>query len=254
MINKNSNIFLAGHNGMVGSAILRKLKEKKFLNIIKFNKKELDLTNQRNVINFFSIHKIDSVILAAAKVGGIIANNTYRSEILYENLMIQSNMINASFKNGIKDFIFLGSSCVYPNTFTRPIKESDLLSNYLEKTNEPYAIAKIAGLIMCDSFNKQYKRDYRVVMPTNLYGPGDNFHSCNSHVIPSLISRINKAKNNKYITIYTNSVVNNWFHSTDILLPTIKSLKATSINGNILEINSKKFIICAGTLESTRTR
>ena len=194
MINKKSNIFLAGHNGMVGSAILRKLKDKKFLNIITINKKKLDLTNQRNVLNFFAKHKIDCVIIAAARVGGIIANNTYRSEFLYENLMIQSNIINASFKNGIKDLIFLGSSCVYPNTFSRPIKETDLLSNYLEPTNEPYAVAKIAGIKLCENYSKQDNLNYKSLMPCNLFGVNDNFDLTNSHFLPGIIHKIYLAK------------------------------------------------------------
>ena len=179
---------------MVGSAILRKLKDKKFLNIITINKNKLDLTNQRNVLNFFAKHKIDCVIIAAARVGGIIANNTYRSEFLYENLMIQSNIINASFKNGIKDLIFLGSSCVYPNTFSRPIKETDLLSNYLEPTNEPYALAKIAGIKLCENYSKQYNLNYKSLMPCNLFGVNDNFDLTNSHFLPGIIHKIYLAK------------------------------------------------------------
>lgn len=179
---------------MVGSAILRKLKEKKFSNILTASKKDLDLTNQRKVNDFFDKHKIQCVILAAAKVGGIVANNTYRSEFLYENLMIQSNVINSSFKNGIKDLLFLGSSCVYPNTFSRPIKESDLLSNYLEQTNEPYAIAKIAGIKLCENYSKQYNLNYKSLMPCNLFGINDNFHLTNSHFLPGIMHKIYLAK------------------------------------------------------------
>ncbi|MDB3877210.1 NAD-dependent epimerase/dehydratase family protein, partial [Candidatus Pelagibacter ubique] len=194
MINKKSNIFLAGHKGMVGSAILRKLKEKKFSNILTVSKKNLDLTNQRKVNDFFDKHKIQYVILAAAKVGGIVANNTYRSEFLYENLMIQSNVINSSFKNGIKDLIFLGSSCVYPNTLSRPIKETDLLSNYLEPTNEPYAVAKIAGIKLCENYSKQWNLNYKSLMPCNLFGINDNFHLVNSHFLPGIMRKIYLAK------------------------------------------------------------
>jgi GDP-L-fucose synthase len=194
VINKKSNIFLAGHKGMVGSAILRKLKEKEFLNILTVSKKELDLTDQRRVSNFFEKQKIQCVILAAAKVGGIVANNTYRSEFLYENLMIQSNVINSSFKKGIKNLIFLGSSCVYPNTLSRPIKETDLLSNYLEPTNEPYAVAKIAGIKLCENYSKQYNLNYKSLMPCNLFGINDNFHLTNSHFLPGIIHKIYLAK------------------------------------------------------------
>lgn len=179
---------------MVGSAILRKLKEKKFSNILTVSKKNLDLTNQRKVNDFFDKHKIQYVILAAAKVGGIVANNTYRSEFLYENLMIQSNVINSSFKNGIKDLIFLGSSCVYPNTLSRPIKETDLLSNYLEPTNEPYSVAKIAGIKLCENYSKQWNLNYKSLMPCNLFGINDNFHLRNSHFLPGIMHKIYLAK------------------------------------------------------------
>ena len=179
---------------MVGSAILRKLKEKKFSNILTVSKKNLDLTNQRKVNDFFDKHKIQYVILAAAKVGGIVANNTYRSEFLYENLMIQSNVINSSFKNGIKDLIFLGSSCVYPNTLSRPIKETDLLSNYLEPTNEPYSVAKIAGIKLCENYSTQWNLNYKSLMPCNLFGINDNFHLRNSHFLPGIMHKIYLAK------------------------------------------------------------
>ena len=197
IINKKSNIFLAGHNGMVGSAILRKLKEKKYLNILTINKKKLNLINQKDVEKFFNKNKIDAVILAAAKVGGIIANNTFKSEFLYENLMIQSNVINSSFKNGVKNLIFLGSSCVYPKTFLRPIKETDLLSNYLEQTNEPYAIAKIAGIKLCENYNQQYNLNYKSLMPCNLFGINDNFDLTSSHFLPGIMHKIYIAKKKK---------------------------------------------------------
>ena len=189
---------------MVGSAILRKLKEKKFSNILTVSKKNLDLTNQRKVNDFFDKHKIQYVILAAAKVGGIVANNTYRSEFLYENLMIQSNVINSSFKNGIKDLIFLGSSCVYPNTLSRPIKETDLLSNYLEPTNEPYSVAKIAGIKLCENYSKQWNLNYKSLMPCNLFGINDNFHLRNSHFLPGIMHKIYLAKkqNKKKLVLF----------------------------------------------------
>ena len=187
-------IFVAGHNGMVGSAIVRQLKQDFSNEIITANRDALDLTNQAQVADFFSNEKIDEVYLAAAKVGGIHANNTYPAEFIYINLMIQANVINESHRNGIDKIMFLGSSCIYPKLADQPIEENALLSGYLEATNEPYAIAKIAGIKLCESYNRQYGRDYRSVMPTNLYGPGDNYHPDNSHVIPALIRRFHEAK------------------------------------------------------------
>jgi GDP-L-fucose synthase len=193
---KKSKIFIAGHNGLVGSAILRKLNIEGYKNLIFKKSSELDLTNQASVDNFFKKQKPEIVILAAAKVGGIYANSTYPSDFIYKNIMIQSNVIHAAFNNGVKKFIYLGSSCIYPKKSKQPIKEDYLLSGKLEKTNSAYAIAKIAGLIMCQSYNDQYKNktDYRCLMPTNLYGPNDNYHKLNSHVIPALIKRIHEAK------------------------------------------------------------
>lgn len=187
-------IFIAGHNGMVGSSIFRHLKLKGYSNIILKNRKDLDLTNQNDVLNFFLENKIDLVYLAAAKVGGIYANNTYPAEYIYENIMIQTNVIHSAFKSGVKKLLFLGSSCIYPRNQNYPINEEDLLSGKLEPTNEPYAIAKIAGIKICESYNRQYDTDYRCVMPCNLYGPGDNYHELNSHVIPALIRRIHFSK------------------------------------------------------------
>jgi len=182
---------------MVGSAVVRLLKSKHVELIIR-DRKELDLTNQKSVQNFFKKEKIDQVYLSAAKVGGIFANNTYPAEFIYENLMIQSNVIHSSFLNGVKKLLFLGSSCIYPKKTKQPIKEESLLTGKLESTNEPYAIAKIAGIKMCESFNRQYGKshgvDYRCIMPTNLYGPGDNYHYENSHVIPGMIYRFHEAK------------------------------------------------------------
>jgi len=188
-----TKIFVAGHNGMVGSAICRQLKGQD-VELITASRQELDLTNQAQVKEFFSAHKFDQVYLAAAKVGGIHANNTYPAEFIYQNLMIQNNVINQSYETGIKKLLFLGSSCIYPKLAKQPILESELLSGYLESTNEPYAIAKIAGIKMCESINRQYGTDYRSIMPTNLYGPGDNFHPKNSHVVPALIRRFHEAK------------------------------------------------------------
>ncbi len=190
-------IFIAGHNGMVGSALVRHLKDHD-VEIITRDRIQLDLLNQKNVENFFKNEKIDQIYLAAAKVGGIHANNTYPANFIYENLMIQANVINSAFLNGVKKLLFLGSSCIYPNNANQPMREDQLLSGKLEPTNEPYAIAKIAGIKMCESYNRQYGKshsiDYRSIMPTNLYGPGDNYHPENSHVIPGLIYRFHQAK------------------------------------------------------------
>ena len=197
-IKKNDVIFVAGHNGMVGSAILRLLKKKKFKKIVTADKSSLDLTNQKKVNNFFNKKKIKIIFLCAAKVGGIYANNTYPAEFIYKNIMIQSNIINAAFNNKINKILFLGSSCVYPVITNRKIKEEDLLTNKLEMTNEPYSIAKISGIKMCESYNRQYNTDYRSLMPTNLFGPGDNFHPENSHVIAGLIRKFISAKKNNH--------------------------------------------------------
>ena len=204
MINKNSKIFVAGHNGMIGSAIVRKLKLLNYKHIILRNKKQLDLTNQSKVYNFLKKEKPNAVILAAAKVGGIYANNEYRGEFIYENLSIQNNIIHGSFINGVKNLIFLGSSCIYPKNCKQPIKEKYLLSNYLEKTNEPYAIAKIAGVKLCESYNLQYNLNYKCLMPCNSYGINDNYDLKSSHFLPALIRKIIEAlKNNKdYIKIW----------------------------------------------------
>ena len=190
-------IFIAGHKGMVGSALVRLLK-KKNTKLITKSKKELNLLKQTSVLNFFKKNKIDQIYLSAAKVGGIYANNTFPAEFIYENLTIQANIIHSAFLTGVKKILFLGSSCIYPKNANQPIKENELLRGQLEQTNEPYAIAKIAGIKMCESYNRQYGKshgiDYRSIMPTNLFGPGDNYHHKNSHVIPSLIQRFHKAK------------------------------------------------------------
>ena len=192
-----TKIFIAGHNGMVGSALVHLLQAQE-VEIITKNKEELDLLNQNNVQNFFKNQKIDQVYLAAAKVGGIHANNTYPANFIYENLTITTNVIHSAFLNGIKKLLFLGSSCIYPKNANQPIKEEELLTGKLEPTNEPYSIAKIAGIKTCESYNRQYGKshsvDYRCIMPTNLYGPGDNYHPQNSHVIPALIYRFHEAK------------------------------------------------------------
>jgi len=196
---QKSKIFIAGHKGMVGSALVRLLQSQDNQLIIK-DRKELDLLNQKDVQNFFKYEKIEQVYLAAAKVGGIHANNTYPAEFIYENLMIQNNIIHNAFLNGVKNLLFLGSSCIYPKNAHQPMKEEELLTGKLEPTNESYAIAKIAGIKMCESYNRQYGKthgvDYRCIMPSNLYGPGDNYHPKNSHVIPGLICRFHEAKKN----------------------------------------------------------
>jgi GDP-L-fucose synthase len=195
-LKKNDKIFLAGHNGMVGSAILRALRKKGYKNIITKEKKKLNLENQKDVNNFFKKEKIDFVFLAAAKVGGIYANNVYPADFITQNLLIQTHVIKAAHSFGVKKMLFIGSSCVYPVITSRKIKENDLLTDRLEPTNEPYALAKIAGIKMCESFNRQYGTDYRSIMPTNLFGPGDNFHPTNSHVMAALIRKFIIAKKN----------------------------------------------------------
>jgi GDP-L-fucose synthase len=204
MNNFNQKIYVAGHQGMVGSAIVRVLKNKGHANIIGRTHKELDLSNQAAVQQFFEEEKPDQVYLAAAKVGGIHANNTYPAEFIYTNLMIEANVIHAAYTSGVKKLLFLGSSCIYPKLAEQPMSEESLLSGHLEATNEPYAIAKIAGIKLCESYNRQYGVDYRSVMPTNLYGPGDNYHPENSHVIPALIRRFHEAKvnGNSSVTIW----------------------------------------------------
>lgn len=192
--NKKIRIYIAGHKGMVGSAIVRLLKKQDRHTIITRTRKELDLTSQKDVNDFFKNEKIDQVYLAAAKVGGILANNNYPADFIYENLIIQSNVIYAANLNGVQNLLFLGSSCIYPKLSEQPILEDSLLTGILEETNEPYAISKIAGIKMCESFNRQYGRNYRSIMPTNLYGENDNFHPKNSHVIPALIRRFHEAK------------------------------------------------------------
>ena len=199
-VDLSQKIYVAGHHGMVGSAIVRKLREKGYQNIVGRTHAELDLTNQAAVQSFFEAEKPDQVYLAAARVGGIHANNTYPAEFIYDNLMVQNNVIHQAFLSGVKKLLFLGSSCIYPKLAPQPMSEDALLMGKLEPTNEPYAIAKIAGIKMCESYNRQYGQshgvDYRSVMPTNLYGPGDNYHPENSHVIPALIRRFHEAKVN----------------------------------------------------------
>ena len=197
MINLRSKIFVAGHNGLVGSAIVRKLKEKGYKNILVISRNKLDLTNQNKVLKYLKKNKPDFIFIAAAMVGGILANNIFKADFIYSNLSIQTNLIHGAYKNGIKNLLFLGSSCVYPKKCKQPIKESYLLNSNLEKTNEPYAIAKIAGIKLCESYNFQYDTNYKCLMPTNTFGPNDNYDALNSHFFPSLIKKIHLSKNKK---------------------------------------------------------
>lgn len=213
-----TKIFVAGHNGMVGSAICRKLQNQD-VEVITATRRELDLTNQADVKEFFSVHKFDQVYLAAAKAGGIHANNSYPAEFIYQNLSIQNNVIHHSYNSGVHKLLFLGSSCIYPRMAEQPIVESELLNGYLEPTNEPYAIAKIAGIKTCESYNRQFGTDYRSLMPTNLYGPGDNYHPENSHVIPALLWKFHEAKISNFSHVIawgTGSPLREFLHVDDM--------------------------------------
>lgn len=205
MIDISKKLCIAGHNGMVGSALMRKFTVEGFTNIITRTFEELDLRRQADVEKFFEEEKPDYVIVAAAKVGGILANNTYRAEFIYDNLMIETNVINSAYKNGCEKLIFLGSSCIYPKNAPQPLKEEYLLSGYLEETNEPYAIAKIAGIKLCESYFRQYGSNFYSVMPTNLYGPNDNFDLNTSHVLPALIRKMHEAKTNNHSELVSES-------------------------------------------------
>lgn len=216
---KSAKIYVAGHRGMVGSAITRKLQKEGYTNIITRTSAELDLRNQQAVTDFFAAEKPEYVFLAAAKVGGIVANNTYRAEFLYDNLQIQNNIIHNSYLNNVKKLLFLGSSCIYPKMAPQPLKEEYLLSGYLEETNEPYAIAKITGIKMCDAYRSQYGCNYISAMPTNLYGYNDNYHPQNSHVLPALIRKFHEAKVNglKDVTIWgTGSPMREFLFADDL--------------------------------------
>ncbi len=192
-MNRDAHIFVAGHRGMVGSAIVRRLQALGYTNLVTRGREELDLVDQAAVNAFFAENRIDQVYMASAKVGGIHANNTYPAEFIYQNLMVEANIIHAAHCNDVNKLLFLGSSCIYPKFAEQPMKEEALVTGVLEPTNEPYAVAKIAGIKLCESYNRQYGRDYRSVMPTNLYGPNDNFHPENSHVVPALLKRFHEA-------------------------------------------------------------
>jgi len=216
---KSAKIFVAGHKGLVGSALIRRFKEKGYANLVFRNHSELDLTNQPAVERFFVKEKPQYVFLAAAKVGGIYANNTYPAEFIFSNLQVQMNVINESWRSGVKKLLFLGSSCIYPKYAPQPMREDALLSGQLEPTNEAYAIAKIAGIIMCRSYNRQYNTDFISVMPTNLYGPNDNYHSMNAHVLPALIRRFHEAKVNnipKVVIWGTGNPTREFLYSDDL--------------------------------------
>ncbi|WP_291275237.1 GDP-L-fucose synthase [Flavobacterium sp.] len=218
-MNKNSKIYVAGHRGMVGSAIVANLTSKGFSNIITRTSNELDLTNQKAVAEFFENEKPEYVFLAAAKVGGIVANNTYRAQFIYENLMIQNNVIHHSYLNQVKKLMFLGSSCIYPKLAPQPLKEAYLLTGLLEETNEPYAIAKIAGIKMCDAYREQYGCNFISVMPTNLYGFNDNYDLQNSHVLPALLRKFHEAKLNNESTVEvwgTGTPLREFLHASDM--------------------------------------
>ena len=221
-MNKNAKIYIAGHKGMVGSAIHRELREKGYNNFVLRTIDELDLLNQQDVKEFFEKEKPEYVILAAAKVGGIVANNTYRAQFIYENIQIQNNIIHQSYLSGVKKLLFLGSSCIYPKNAPQPLKEEYLLTNELEYTNEPYAIAKIAGIKMCESYNLQYGTNYISVMPTNLYGKNDNYDLEKSHVLPALIRKMHLGKCLQE---------NNW----DALRKDLNKNPIEGINGNATE-------------------
>lgn len=236
------NIFVAGHGGMVGSAIVRALSSDSRNKIITAARASLDLLNQKSVINFFEQNDIDQVYLAAAKVGGIHANNEYPAQFIYENLMIQSNIIHAAHLFDVQQLLFLGSSCIYPKFAEQPMQEDSLLTGILESTNEPYAIAKIAGIKLCESYNRQYGRDYRSVMPTNLYGPNDNFHPENSHVIPAMIGRFHNAVINdqEEVVIWgSGSPMREFLHVDDMAAA---SVHVMNLNSEIYSLNTNPML------------
>ena len=241
-MNLTDKIYLAGHQGLVGSAIYRMLDDQGFSNIIVRTHKELDLTSQAEVDIFFQKERPIYVILAAAKVGGIHANNNYPADFIYQNLMIQSNVIHSSFLSNVKRLLFLGSTCIYPKAVEQPMREEALLTGLLEPTNEPYAVAKIAGIKLCESYNRQHGTDFRSVMPTNLYGINDNFHDKNSHVIPALIRRFHDAKinNNKEVSVWgTGNALREFLYVDDMALASIFVL---GVDKDLYEVNTKPML------------
>jgi len=242
MLSPDSKIYVAGHRGLVGSSILRLLEQIGANNLITKTSGELDLTDQKKVQNFFAVEKPDYVIMAAAKVGGIHANNTYPADFIYNNLIIEANVIDASFRNDVKRLLFLGSSCIYPKAVAQPMREDALLTGVLEPTNEPYAVAKIAGIKLCESYNRQYGTDYRSVMPTNLYGQGDSFHPENSHVIPGLIRRFHEAKmsgDNEVVVWGSGNVMREFLHVDDMASA---SLFVLGLDRNIYQNNTEPML------------
>ena len=228
MLTTESKIYVAGHRGLVGSAIMRQLQQRGMTRLVTRTHAELDLTSQQQVRDFFANERPDYVILAAAKVGGIHANNTYPAEFIYDNLMIEANVIDAAYRNHVQRLLFLGSSCIYPKSVAQPMREDALLTDVLEPTNEPYALAKIAGIKLCESYNRQYGTDYRSVMPTNLYGQGDNFHAENSHVIPALMRRFHEAKqnNDKEVVVWgSGKAMREFLHVNDMAAASIYVLE-----------------------------
>jgi len=241
-IKKNDKIFLAGHRGFVGSAIYQKLKNEGFKKIVVVERKKLNLLDQKNTIRFIKKHKPKLVIICAAKVGGIKANINYGADFIYENLQVQNNLVYGSYINGVKKLIFLGSSCVYPKNFKRKIKETDLLSGNLEKTNEPYAIAKIAGVKMCQAFNKQYATQYLTLMPCNVYGPDDNYDLEKSHFLAAILKKIydSKIRNSKVIKLWGTGVAKReLLFSEDLADAVIHFIKKNKVNHSLINIGSK---------------
>ena len=241
-MNLNDKIYIAGHRGLVGSAIVRQLESRGFTNLLLRTHKELDLCNQAQVENFFKQESPDFVILAAAKVGGIHANNTYPANFIYQNIMIEANVIHSSYNSKVKSLLFLGSTCIYPREVEQPMKENALLTGILEPTNEPYAISKIAGIKLCESYNRQYGTDFRSIMPTNLYGINDNFHLTNSHVIPALMRRMHDAKvnNNKEIIVWGSGNAMREFLNVDDMADA--SLFVINLNKNIYQEQTKTML------------
>ena len=239
-MSKKDRIFLAGHNGLVGSAVKRKLIQLGYKNIITANKKKLNLLDQKKVFNFLKTNKISSIIICAAKVGGIKANNNYKAQFIYENLAIQNNLIHGAKINNISNLVFLGSSCVYPKYCKQPIKEEYLLTGNLEKTNEPYAIAKIAGIKLCEAYNFQYKTNYKCLMPTNTFGPGDNYDPENSHFLPALIKKIHecKIKNKKILELWGNGKTKRELIFVDDLANAIVYFLNKKTSKNLINIGS----------------
>jgi GDP-L-fucose synthase len=237
-MNKASKIYIAGHRGLVGAALIRRLESEGFNNLITLTSKNLDLRRQGDVESFFEKNRPEYVFLAAAKVGGILANNTYPADFIYDNLMMQANVIHSSYLFGVKKLMFLGSSCIYPKNCPQPMKEEYLLSGYLEPTNEPYAIAKIAGIKMCQSYNRQYGTNYISVMPTNLYGPGDNYDLQNSHVLPALIRKFHEAQieNRPFVEIWGTGLPKREFLYVDDLADACLFLIQNYNDGGIINI------------------